>query len=371
VRLARAVLLLPVVGGVFAIAIGCGGHKRASTEPAARKAQPAYSVASVKKAFAAEGLPLILESRFRGIVTLSPKAWNLVADFTVTVWPPSRASRTFLVVIQSGYRTVRVRNVVVDYAPASLKAARVRSAMARLTVAPSPAQALRTCVDRWNQGSMLGWGPTLVSVSIRRLAAREQAQLGLRGRGLPRCTVSLAVHSPRDPRTGCSGYAVMPGHPKSCVSRQTTFVCVVNSVGGYECARYADGSPPLRNENATTDGRGVLTLDAPLTGTHGTPPLAWQRRYPHIDGFIDPWTRAGRLRRGLTFEHAGPSRHYRGACFHGSEFTFESSALRCVSDVQFDPCFGPRADWNRRGVVVACASPGWTTFGRFVISPRP
>jgi hypothetical protein len=30
------------------------------------------------------------------------------------------------------------------------------------------AQALRTCVDRWNQDNMLGWGPTLVSVSVRR-----------------------------------------------------------------------------------------------------------------------------------------------------------------------------------------------------------
>jgi hypothetical protein len=162
----------------------------------------------------------------------------------------------------------------------------------------------------------------------------------------------------------------MPGHPKFCVSTQTTFVCVINTVGGYECTRYADGSPPLRNENATTDKRGVLTLDVPLTGTHATPPLAWQRRYPHIDGFIDPWTRAGKLRRELTFEQAGAPRHYRGKCFHGSEFTFETSALRCVSDVQFDPCFGATADWNHRGAVVACASPGSTTFGRFVISPR-
>jgi hypothetical protein len=233
-----------------------------------------------------------------------------------------------------------------------------------------PAQALRTCVDRWNQGNMLGWGPTLVSVSIRRLDASEQAGLGLRGRSLPRCTVSLAVHSPRDPSTGCSGESVMPGYPKSCVDSQNTFACVINTVGGYECPRYADGSPPLRNKNATADKRGVLKLDVPISGTKATPPLAWQRRYPHIDGFIDPWTRAGKLRQGLTFEQAGGSRHYRGTCFRGSEFTFERSALRCVSDVQVDPCFGPTADWNRRGVVVACASPGWTTFGRFVISRR-
>src|SRR4051794_806249 len=88
---------------------------------------------------------------------------------------------------------------------------------ASASLSPSAAQALRTCADRWNQGNMLGWGPTLVSVSIRRLDAREQHQLGLRGRGLPRCTVSLAVHSTRDSRTGCAGEAAMPGYPKFCV----------------------------------------------------------------------------------------------------------------------------------------------------------
>jgi hypothetical protein len=162
----------------------------------------------------------------------------------------------------------------------------------------------------------------------------------------------------------------MPGSPRFCVNRRSTSVCVINTMGGYQCSRYADGSPPLKNKNATTDRRGVLTLDVPLGSTHATSPLAWQRRYPHIDGFIDPWTRAGRLRQGLTFVRAAGPEHYRGTCFRGSELTFEKSALRCVSDVQFDPCFGPTADWNRRGVVVACAAPGWTTFDRFVIARR-
>jgi hypothetical protein len=162
----------------------------------------------------------------------------------------------------------------------------------------------------------------------------------------------------------------MPGNPKFCVNRQSTSVCVINTMGGYECPRYSDGSPPLKDKNATTDRRGVLILDIPLRGTHATAPLVWQRRYPHIDGFIDPWTRAGKLQRGLTFDQAGGSRHYHGTCFVGSEITFQKSALRCVSDVQFDPCFQPTADWNRRGVVVACAAAGWTTFGRFVIARR-
>ena len=130
-RLARAVLLLPIVVGVVATAAGCG-HKRASTEATAGKRQPAYSVARVKKAFAAEGLPLILESRFRGVVALRPTDWDLVDDFAVTVWPPTQAHGTLLVIVMSGQRTVRIHNIVVNYAPTSTKVGMVRSAIARL-----------------------------------------------------------------------------------------------------------------------------------------------------------------------------------------------------------------------------------------------
>jgi hypothetical protein len=216
---------------------------------------------------------------------------------------------------------------------------------------------------------MVGWGPTLVSISVRRLRAREADHVGIYDRRR-RCTASLAVFAPRDSQTGCPGEAVTPGLPKFCVATQATFVCVMNKLGGYECSRYADGSPPLRNKNATTDGRGVLTLDVPLAGTHATPPLAWQRRYPHIDGFIHPWTREGQLRPGLTFDQAGGTRHYHGTCFAGTEFTHDTAALRCVSDVQFDPCFPPTANWNRHGAIIACAAAGSTSFGRFVITRR-
>jgi hypothetical protein len=216
---------------------------------------------------------------------------------------------------------------------------------------------------------MLGWGPTLVSVSVRRLDVREQEHVGVYDRR-QRCTVSLAVFSLRGSHSGCSGGSVMAGQPQSCVYMQNTFVCVINRAGGYWCSRYADGAPPLRGKNATTDARGLLTLDRPLSGTHPTPPLAWQRRYPHIDGFIHPWTPAGRLRLGLTFDQAGGTRRYRGVCWRGSELTHDDSALRCYSDVQFDPCFAPTRSWNRPGVVVACADAGFTTFGRFSITRR-
>ncbi len=163
----------------------------------------------------------------------------------------------------------------------------------------------------------------------------------------------------------------MPGHRMSCVDERRTWICVINAVGGYDCLiRHEPLYTPLRNKNATTDERGVLKLDVPLSGTHPTPPLAWQRRYPHIDGFIHPWTSAGKLRQGLTLDQAGGARHYRGTCWRGSEITLEKSTLRCFSDVQFDPCFAPVRDWNRPGVVVACGPPGWTSFGRFVIVKR-
>jgi hypothetical protein len=38
--------------------------------------------------------------------------------------------------------------------------------------AASPAQALRTCVDRWNQDNMAGWGSMSARIAISALAAR-------------------------------------------------------------------------------------------------------------------------------------------------------------------------------------------------------
>jgi hypothetical protein len=195
---------------------------------------------------------------------------------------------------------------------------------------------------------MLSWGSMSVTISIRGLYARERSVLSVPNPAQRRCTLSLAAR---------------PG--------QNSWICSIDAVGGYECPLVtSDGMPPLRNKNGTTDRRGVLTLDVPLEGTHVTPPLAWQRRYPHVDGFILPWTRAGTLRQGLSFDQAGGARHDRGTCSRGSQQTVAKAALRCFSDVQFDPCFAPAGGWNHRGAIVACASAGWTRFGRFVIIRR-
>jgi hypothetical protein len=214
---------------------------------------------------------------------------------------------------------------------------------------------------------MRGWGPTLARVSIRRDTADQLAAIGLRDPARPRCTVSLAVHSRRDPGAGCPGQAVMPGFPKFCVYRGSTYVCIINRFGGYGCPTNAEGSPPLTNKNATTDERGALKLDAPLVRTRPTPPLPWQRRYPHTDGWIEPWTNGGTLRAGLSL-----TGNYRGSCFRGSYESASKSAGRCVLldySGRFDPCFPPRPHWRRHGTIFACGTwPGATTFSRFVMT---
>jgi len=196
---------------------------------------------------------------------------------------------------------------------------------------------------------MLRWGSMSVRISIRGLTARERSLLLIPNPGQRRCTLLLAAR---------------PG--------KNTWICVIDPAGGYYCPLVtSDGMPPLRAANGRTDRRGALTLNAQLQGTRATPPLAWQRRYPHVDGYILPWTRAGSLRPGLRFDQTGGAQHYRGTCFRGSRQTVAKAALHCVSDLQFDPCFAPTANWNRRGTIVACARSGLTRFGRFVITRRP
>jgi hypothetical protein len=210
--------------------------------------------------------------------------------------------------------------------------------------AASTAQALRTCVDRWNQDNMVSWGSMSVRISIRGLDARERSVLSIPNPAQLLCTLSLA------------------GRPGD-----NSWICRIGTAGGYECPLVtSDGMPPLRKANGTTDDRGVLKLDMPLKGTHATPPLAWQRRYPHVDGFIMPWTRAGKLRSGLRFIVT-----QRGRCGFWVEHRVPRSGGRCVTSAGAitEPCFPQRRNF-RAGDLAACGAPGDTRFIRWVITGR-
>lgn len=226
----------------------------------------------------------------------------------------------------------------------------------------TPAQALRTCADRWNQGNMLSWGPALATVSVRRLNKQQLAEVGLSNPAVRRCTVALAREYAR-PSSGCGGNSVA-GHPALCVNPET-FICVIDSYGAYGCPANADTAHTmLTRANAAVDNRGRLHLEVALAGTHPTPALGWQQRYPHTDGWIEPWTRSGKLRAGLVLAGAGGA-----VCDRGSRQTNAPSAGSCrKGPVMIDPCFAASVDWTK-GTVVACpAAPGATNFRRLVIA---
>jgi hypothetical protein len=88
--------------------------------------------------------------------------------------------------------------------------------------AVTPAQALRTCVDRWNQDEMTSWGSMSVRIAIRTLNARERVAVSFGDDARPRCTVSLAN------RLG-----------------DNSWICREDDSGGYACPLVtSDGMPP-------------------------------------------------------------------------------------------------------------------------------
>jgi len=202
----------------------------------------------------------------------------------------------------------------------------------------SSAQTLRTCVDRWNQANMVGWGPAPVNVAFRGPDAKERSSIVLPSRR--QCIVAI-------PAGG------------------GTWTCVLVSSGAYWCPPLHEPTGrPLSNKNATINGRGVLELDAPMPGTHATPPLAWQR-YPHLDGFILPWTASGKLWPGLRIQGQG-----RGRCFQVDETARSAiSCLRSDESRRFDACFPQRQSW-RAGDLAACGALGDTRFVRWTITER-
>jgi len=199
---------------------------------------------------------------------------------------------------------------------------------------PTHPQALRNCVDRWNQGNMVGWGPGPANVAFRRPNAREHSSIELSSRR--QCIVATPAGD-------------------------GTWTCVLSSTGAYWCPPLHEATGPRLPENATLDRRGMLELDSPLNGTHPAPPLAWQR-YPRVDGYVHPWTSSGELRPGLRFQG-----ERRGRCFLAAETV--RSAVSCLSAVsRYDACFPQRRPWQRGDLAACSFGPGSTTFTRWVIT---
>ena len=198
----------------------------------------------------------------------------------------------------------------------------------------SRSQTLRTCVDRWNQGHMVGWGPGPANVAFRRPNTKEHSSIELSSSR--QCIVATPAGD-------------------------GTWTCVLSSTGAYWCPPLHEATGPRLPENATLDRRGVLELDSPPKGTHPAPRLAWQR-YPRVDGYIHPWTSSGKLRPGLRFKRAG-----RGRCFLAAETV--RSAVSCLAGVsRSDACFPQRRPWHRGDLAACSFGPGSTTFTRWVIT---
>src|ERR671930_223653 len=194
---------------------------------------------------------------------------------------------------------------------------------------PPSAQALRTCVDRWNQGNMVGWGPGPANVAFRRPNAKERSNIELSSQR--QCIVGIAVGD-------------------------GTWTCVQFGTGAYWCPPLHEPTGPRLPENARLSRRGVLELDSPLKGTHPAPSLPWQR-YPRVDGYIHPWTASGKLRSGLRFKGG-----QRGRCFLAEESVRSSVSCLYPSGGRADACFPRRRPWHRGDLAACSFGPGSTTF---------
>src|SRR6266536_1469640 len=188
-----------------------------------------------------------------------------VGENTARAIPQGVANRTFL--IDGSVSLSRRIRVCVSLATLLLPAVSCGHK-------PSDAQALRTCVDRWNQGNMVGWGPGPANVAFRSPNAKEESSIGLSS------SRQCIVATPAD---------------------DGTWTCVLSSTGAYWCPPLHEATGPRLPQNATLDRRGALELDSPPKSTHPAPPLAWQR-YPRVDGYVHPWTSSAKLRPGLRFK---------------------------------------------------------------------
>jgi hypothetical protein len=201
---------------------------------------------------------------------------------------------------------------------------------------PVAAQALRTCVDRWNQSHMVGSGAGPVNVAYRLPNAGERSRLGLTPRRL--CIVAIPAGD-------------------------GSWTCVQSDPSAFWCPPHKEPTGlPVRNANATLSRAGGLKLGSPPQGTHPPARLPWQR-YPVVNGYIHPWTADGKLRPGLRFKG-----EQRGPCFLADDTVRSADSCLLPSYGREPACFPRQRPW-RRGELAACSfGPGSRTYTRWVIT---
>jgi hypothetical protein len=239
-----------------------------------------------------------------------------------------------------GHLARNARLLVAGLAIVALGAAACGGGTPSLAAAKPASQALRTCVDRWNQDTMVGYGFLAGHLEVAMVR--------------PGHLLALA--------TG------VRGHQKRCVlmfgpEKAHPVYCVLAPSGAFYCPYSPVEGPRRTTTNATLGKDGVLTLDISLSGTHAARPLAWQR-YPHVDSYVHPWTSAGRLRPGLRLR---PWKLGHGPCTTGTEEIPDPVALQCVVAVgRAGPCYPQKRHWGP-GDIAACGGVG-PTFYRWRIT---
>lgn len=225
--------------------------------------------------------------------------------------------------------------------PTALIAVACGSGHSTTTAVKPASQALRTCVDRWNQDNMVGYRYDSGRLEVAMVSPGHLLGLatGVKGRE-KRCVLMLGPEK---------------AHPVYCVL----------AVGGAFYCPYSPVEGPRRTTtNATLGKDGRLVLNVSLSGTHAARPLAWQR-YPHVDSYVHPWTSTGRLRSGLRLR---PWKLGQGGCFSGTEEIPDPAAIQCIGKTMghTGPCYPQKRHWGP-GDVAACGGVG-PTFSRFRIT---
>ena len=143
------------------------------------------------------------------------------------------------------------------------------------------------------------------------------------------------------------------------------FPCSLNRFGAYVCPEHAvglPGGPPRTGHNGRYFAKdGKIRLNRPPARPIAVPKPAWVRRYPVMQGFIDPFDRDGKLRPGLRLRR--PARPL--SCGTYTDVN-QSTLIGCGAGLY---CFVPRLPVRNKEVIACPTDRGSRAFdrGRLVV----